>query len=118
MLFGDGAGAVVLTAEAGSGGIADRGILVDPHPFRWALCDKLYVDGGPSTTGTVGHLRMEGREVFKHAVVNIASVMEETIDGGRTEAGGHRLVRSASGEPPHSRGYGPQTRHLAKTASS
>lgn len=83
VLFGDGAGAVVLTAEAGSGGIADRGIFSTRIRSDGRYADKLYVDGGPSTTGTVGHLRMEGREVFKHAVVNIASVMEETI----TEAG-------------------------------
>ena len=79
VLFGDGAGAVVLTAEAGSGGIADRGIFSTRIRSDGRYADKLYVDGGPSTTGTVGHLRMEGREVFKHAVVNIASVMEETI---------------------------------------
>ncbi len=83
VLFGDGAGAVVLTAEAGSGGIADRGIFSTRIRSDGRYADKLYVDGGPSTTGTVGHLRMEGREVFKHAVVNIASVMEETV----TEAG-------------------------------
>jgi 3-oxoacyl-[acyl-carrier-protein] synthase-3 len=79
VLFGDGAGAVVLTAEAGSRGIADRGILSTRIRSDGRYANKLYVDGGPSTTGTVGHLRMEGREVFKHAVVNIASVMEETI---------------------------------------
>ncbi|MCX7347047.1 MAG: ketoacyl-ACP synthase III [Alphaproteobacteria bacterium] len=79
VLFGDGAGAVVLTAEAGSRGIADRGIFSTRIRSDGRYANKLYVDGGPSTTGTVGHLRMEGREVFKHAVVNIASVMEETI---------------------------------------
>jgi 3-oxoacyl-[acyl-carrier-protein] synthase-3 len=79
VLFGDGAGAVVLTADTGSGGIADRGIFSTRIRSDGRYADKLYVDGGPSTTGTVGHLRMEGREVFKHAVVNIASVMEETI---------------------------------------
>jgi 3-oxoacyl-[acyl-carrier-protein] synthase-3 len=87
VLFGDGAGAVVLTAEAGSGGIADRGIFSTRIRSDGRYADKLYVDGGPSTTGTVGHLRMEGREVFKHAVVNIASVMEETIaEAGLTPA--------------------------------
>jgi 3-oxoacyl-[acyl-carrier-protein] synthase-3 len=79
VLFGDGAGAVVLTAEAGAGSISDRGIFSTRIRSDGRYANKLYVDGGPSTTGTVGHLRMEGREVFKHAVVNIASVMEETI---------------------------------------
>ena len=59
--------------------MADRGILASRIRADGRYADKLYVDGGPSTTRTVGHLRMEGREVFKHAVVNIASVMEQTI---------------------------------------
>ena len=79
VLFGDGAGAVVLQAGFGNGTVADRGILATKIHSDGRYNDKLYVDGGPSTTGTVGHLRMEGREVFKHAVTNIASVMEETI---------------------------------------
>lgn len=79
VLFGDGAGAVVLKAGEGAGTIADRGIHATRIRSDGRYNDKLYVDGGPSTTGTVGHLRMEGREVFKHAVTNIASVMEETI---------------------------------------
>ena len=79
VLFGDGAGAMVLRAESGAGQLTDRGILATRIRSDGRYADKLYVDGGPSTTGTVGHLRMEGREVFKHAVVNIASVMEETI---------------------------------------
>ncbi len=57
----------------------DRGILACRIRSDGRYSDKLYVDGGPSTTKTVGHLRMEGREVFKHAVINIASVMEETM---------------------------------------
>ena len=69
MLFGDGAGAVVLGGEAaaGDGGATAascRAHLRSDGSFR----DKLYVDGGPSSTGTVGHVRMQGREVFKHAV--------------------------------------------------
>jgi 3-oxoacyl-[acyl-carrier-protein] synthase-3 len=79
VLFGDGAGAVVVRAGKGSGTNADRGVLGCHIHSDGRYCDKLYVDGGPSTTKTVGHLRMEGREVFKHAVINIASVMEETI---------------------------------------
>jgi 3-oxoacyl-[acyl-carrier-protein] synthase-3 len=77
VLFGDGAGAMVLKATADDD---KRGILAAKLRSDGRYSDKLYVDGGPSTTGTVGHLRMEGREVFKHAVNNIASVMEEVID--------------------------------------
>ncbi|MBL8905313.1 MAG: ketoacyl-ACP synthase III [Rhizobiales bacterium] len=79
VLFGDGAGAVVMRAGEGKGTIADRGILASRIRSDGRYADKLYVDGGPSSTKTVGHLRMEGREVFKHAVINIAGVMEETI---------------------------------------
>jgi 3-oxoacyl-[acyl-carrier-protein] synthase-3 len=79
VLFGDGAGAVVLRAGEGKGTIDDRGILACRIRSDGRYADKLYVDGGPSSTKTVGYLRMEGREVFKHAVINIASVMEETI---------------------------------------
>jgi 3-oxoacyl-[acyl-carrier-protein] synthase-3 len=79
ILFGDGAGAVVVRAWKGVGTNADRGILGCPIHSDGRYCDKLYVDGGPSTTKTVGHLRMEGREVFKHAVINIATVMDEAI---------------------------------------
>ena len=68
VLFGDGAGAVVLEAFEGEGTIADHGILAASLRSDGSHREKLYVDGGPSTTGTVGHLRMEGREVFKHAV--------------------------------------------------
>ncbi|MCB1460603.1 MAG: ketoacyl-ACP synthase III [Nitratireductor sp.] len=76
VLFGDGAGAVVLEACEGSGDNADRGILTAHLRSDGAHKDKLYVDGGPSTTGTVGHLRMEGREVFRHAVGMITDVIE------------------------------------------
>ena len=79
VLFGDGAGAVVLKAEEGAPALDQPGILAARLRSDGRHAGKLYVDGGPSTTGTVGHLRMEGREVFKHAVTNIASVMEETI---------------------------------------
>jgi 3-oxoacyl-[acyl-carrier-protein] synthase III len=79
VLFGDGAGAFVLKAENGNGDNADRGILASKIRSDGRYNDKLYVDGGPSTTKTVGFLRMEGREVFKHAINNISSVMEEVI---------------------------------------
>jgi 3-oxoacyl-[acyl-carrier-protein] synthase III len=76
VLFGDGAGAFVLRASDGKDG---RGIIASKLRSDGRYNDKLYVDGGPSTTKTVGHLRMEGKEVFKHAVGNIASVMEEVM---------------------------------------
>ncbi|MEI9427286.1 beta-ketoacyl-ACP synthase III [Mesorhizobium sp. Cs1299R1N3] len=79
VLFGDGAGAVVLEAGEGVGSIADRGVLAASLRSDGAHKEKLFVDGGPSTTGTVGHLRMEGREVFKHAVGMITDVIETTF---------------------------------------
>lgn len=79
VLFGDGAGAVVLKAENHPDSAESPGILVTRLHADGRHHDKLYVDGGPSTTKTVGHLRMEGREVFKHAVVNIAAVMQEAM---------------------------------------
>ncbi len=78
VLFGDGAGALVLEAEEGAGTIDDRGVLASSLRSDGTHKEKLYVDGGPSTTGTVGHLRMEGREVFKHAVGMITDVIEAT----------------------------------------
>lgn len=78
VLFGDGAGAVILEAvENQSGTNSDRGILACKQRSDGAYVDKLYVDGGPSTTQTTGHLRMEGREVFKHAVGMITDVVDE-----------------------------------------
>jgi 3-oxoacyl-[acyl-carrier-protein] synthase-3 len=74
VLFGDGAGAIVLGAEAG-----ERGVLATKLHADGRHNDLLYVDGGPSTTGTVGKLRMKGREVFRHAVVNLAAVMNEAL---------------------------------------
>jgi len=78
VLFGDGAGAVVLKAEDVAEG-DDRGILAVSLHADGRHNQLLYVDGGPSTTGTVGKLRMKGREVFRHAVINLAAVMEETL---------------------------------------
>jgi 3-oxoacyl-[acyl-carrier-protein] synthase-3 len=80
VLFGDGAGAMVLEAREGEGGIADTGVLAASLRSDGSQRDKLYVDGGPSTTGTVGHLRMEGREVFKHAVAMITDVVENVFE--------------------------------------
>lgn len=86
VLFGDGAGALVLEGQEGTGAIADRGILASKLRSDGAHREKLYVDGGPSTTGTVGHLRMEGREVFKHAVGMITDVIEATFEATGTTA--------------------------------
>jgi len=80
VLFGDGAGAIVLEAQDGKGTTADRGVLTAQLRSDGAHREKLYVDGGPSTTGTVGHLRMEGREVFKHAVGMITDVIVSAFD--------------------------------------
>ena len=82
VLFGDGAGAIVLTAEEGS----ERGILATRLHADGRHNDLLYVDGGPSTTGTVGKLRMKGREVFRHAVTNLAAVMGESLGAAGLEA--------------------------------
>jgi 3-oxoacyl-[acyl-carrier-protein] synthase-3 len=79
VLFGDGAGAVVLDAQEQPGDRQDRGILFSKLRSDGRHKLKLYVDGGPSSTGTVGHLRMEGREVFRHAVAMIADVVEEAL---------------------------------------
>jgi 3-oxoacyl-[acyl-carrier-protein] synthase-3 len=79
VLFGDGAGAVVVKAAEGEGTNADRGILTTHIHSDGRYKDKLYVDGGPSSTGTTGHVRMEGREVFRHAVVNIADTIKESL---------------------------------------
>ncbi len=76
ILFGDGAGAVVVEPVAGQGGVDDRGLLGFALRCDGTKQDLLYVDGGPSTTGTIGHLRMQGNQVFRHAVVNISEAVE------------------------------------------
>jgi 3-oxoacyl-[acyl-carrier-protein] synthase III len=82
VLFGDGAGALVLAAQEG-----ERGILATKLHADGRHNDLLFVDGGPSTTGTVGKLRMKGREVFRHAVVNLAAVLNEVLaDAGLSSA--------------------------------
>ena len=79
VLFGDGAGAVVLEAMPQHGDRNDRGILSTRIRSDGRFEDLLYVDGGPGSTGTVGHLRMNGREVFRHAIQKISGVIEETL---------------------------------------
>jgi 3-oxoacyl-[acyl-carrier-protein] synthase-3 len=79
VLFGDGAGAVLLRANRGKGSSQDRGILSTHLHSDGTHHDLLYVDGGPSSSKQVGHLRMEGREVFRHAVVNLAAVVGEAL---------------------------------------
>jgi len=79
VLFGDGAGAVLLEAREESGD-APRGIIATKLHADGNHNQLLYVDGGASTTGTIGKLRMKGREVFRHAVVNLASVLREVLD--------------------------------------
>jgi len=79
VLFGDGAGAVVLEAQPQHGDRGDRGILSTLIRSDGRYEDLLYVDGGPGSTKTVGHLRMNGREVFRHAVQKISGVIEETL---------------------------------------
>ena len=76
VLFGDGAGAVILEAEEGAD---DYGILSSALHSDGNFRDILYVDGGPSATGEVGHVRMEGQEVFRHAVEKLSSVMDEVL---------------------------------------
>ena len=79
VLFGDGAGALILEAQEQPGGKADRGLLTTHLRSDGRHRAKLYVDGGVSSTQTVGHLRMEGREVFKHAVAMITDVIEDAF---------------------------------------
>lgn len=80
VLFGDGAGAVIVRGETGEGTNADRGILTAHLHSDGRYKEKLYVDGGPSSTQSTGHVRMEGREVFRHAVVNIAEAISESLE--------------------------------------
>ncbi len=79
VLFGDGAGAIVLEAREGRGTVEDRGLLTSHLRSDGRHREKLYVDGGPSTTGTTGHLRMAGKEVFRHAVGMVTDVMTDAF---------------------------------------
>lgn len=85
VLFGDGAGAIVMQKGEGDGTNKDRGVLTSHLHSDGRYRDKLYVDSGPSR-GSVGHLRMEGKEVFRHAVVNIAEAIDEALDATGLEA--------------------------------
>jgi 3-oxoacyl-[acyl-carrier-protein] synthase-3 len=80
VLFGDGAGAIVLEATDGAGNSSDRGVLSTHLYSDGRKHDMLYVDGGPSSTQTIGKLRMKGRDVFKHAVVNLAQAARTALD--------------------------------------
>ena len=93
VLFGDGGGAVVLESHQGDGGAGDFGILSTHLHTDGRQRDILYVDGGPSSTRTVGHVRMNGKEVFRHAVGKLAAVMEEALaDHGLTPSAVDWLV--------------------------
>ena len=102
MLFGDGAGALVLEAHDGTGTTADRGILATDLHSDGRYRDMLYVDGGVST-GTTGHLRMEGKEVFRHAVEKLAETAHAALDKAGLTGERCRLDRAASGQYPHHR---------------
>lgn len=79
VLFGDGAGAFVLQAKTGQGTNQDKGILANYIRSDGRYTDLLYVDGGPSSTKTVGHLRMQGKEVFRHAVGKISEAITAAL---------------------------------------
>jgi 3-oxoacyl-[acyl-carrier-protein] synthase-3 len=80
VLFGDGAGAMVLEARESDGGLSSPGVIASRLRADGRHRSKLYVDGGPSTTGTAGHLRMEGKEVFRHAVGMVTDVIKGCFD--------------------------------------
>lgn len=80
VLFGDGAGAMVLEAQPVTGAVNERGIMTTHLRSDGRHRAKLFVDGGPSTTQTVGHLRMEGREVFRHAVGMVTDVITDAFE--------------------------------------
>jgi 3-oxoacyl-[acyl-carrier-protein] synthase-3 len=86
VLFGDGAGAVVLEAQENLGVVAERGVITTHLRSDGRHRSKLYVDGGPSSTKTVGHLRMEGKEVFRHAVGMITDVIRDAFAAARITA--------------------------------
>jgi 3-oxoacyl-[acyl-carrier-protein] synthase III len=79
VLFGDGAGAIILEAREGEGSLADRGVLTSHLRSDGRHRDKLFVDGGPSSTQTTGHLRMTGKEVFRHAVGMVTDVIQDAF---------------------------------------
>ena len=79
VLFGDGAGAIVLEAYEGKGDSSDQGVLSTHLHSDGTQYDLLYVDGGASSTGTIGHVRMHGQEIFRHAVSKLSAVVEEAL---------------------------------------
>ena len=85
VLFGDGAGAVVLDGYDGAGTSSDRGVLSTHLHSDGAHYDLLYVDGGPSSTGTTGHVRMHGQDIFRHAVSKLSAVVEEALTANGLE---------------------------------
>jgi len=87
VLFGDGAGAMVVEAVETDGDASDRGVLSSRLRSDGRHKDKLYVDGGPSTTQTAGHLRMQGREVFRHAVGMVSDVIDGALEDAGVDAG-------------------------------
>jgi 3-oxoacyl-[acyl-carrier-protein] synthase-3 len=87
VLFGDGAGALVLEAASGAGTSADRGILSCDLNSDGRFKDLLHVDGGVSSTGTAGHLRMQGNAVFRHAVEKLATTAHTALDKAGVTAG-------------------------------
>ena len=86
VLFGDGAGAVVLRQSPGTDSVAERGILSTHLHSDGRFKEHLYVDGGPSSTQSTGYLRMAGKEVFRHAVTNLANVVREALDANKISA--------------------------------
>lgn len=87
VLFGDGAGALIVQAEAGTGSTDDRGILSTDLNSDGNYCDLLYVDGGVSTSGTAGHLRMQGNQVFRHAVEKLTETAHTALEKAGLSSG-------------------------------
>ena len=100
VLFGDGAGALILEAAESAGTAGDRGILATDLHSDGRYRDLLYVDGGPSSTGTAGVVKMAGQDVFKHAVVKLAETGAAALGQGRAHHRRHRLAGAAPGQPP------------------
>ncbi len=107
VLFGDGAGAVFVRAGQGSGCI-DRGILSTHLHAQGTLGDILYVDGAVGQRDKPGHLVMNGREVFRHAVIRLAEAVEEALAANGLAKTRYRLAGAASGQSPDHRCNGPQ----------
>ena len=106
VLFGDGAGAVVLQAEEGEGTSADHGILSTHLHSDGRHYELLWVDGGPSATQSTGHVRMVGQDVFRHAVTRLSEVVVEALEANNLKACRYRLAGAASGEQADHRRHG------------